>query len=84
MEELKKVSVDIYGHSYTISVAEENIEKVVKVAKHVDGMMRKVVEQQPKVDFRDAAVLAAMTISEEYFQLQQDYQNLLEIINEEK
>lgn len=84
MDELKKVSVDIYGHSYTLRVAEENIEKVIKVAKHVDEMMRKVVAQQPKVDFRDAAILAAMNISEEYFQLQHDYQNLLEIINEEK
>ena len=84
MDELKKVSVDIYGHSYTLRVAEENIEKVVRVAKHVDEMMRKVVEQQPKVDFRDAAILSSMNISEQYFQLQHDYQNLLEIINEEK
>lgn len=84
MDELKKVSVDIYGHTYTLRATEENVAKVIRVGNHVDEMMRKVVAQQPKVDFRDAAVLAAMNISEEYYQLQQDYQNLLNIINEEK
>ncbi|MBO5301560.1 MAG: cell division protein ZapA [Peptococcaceae bacterium] len=36
------------------------------------------------MDYRDVAVLAAMNIAEEYYQLQQDYQALIDMIDEEK
>lgn len=84
MEEMKKLTVEINGQTYTLRVTAENYDKVARVAKHVDEMMIKVTSQQPRLDFRDAAVLAAMNITEEYYQLQQDYQNLLDVINEEK
>ena len=54
------------------------------IAGHVDYMMHKIGDNQPKLDYRDVAVLAAMNIAEEYYQLQQDYQALIDMIDEEK
>lgn len=54
------------------------------ITAHVDQMMHKVGDDQTRLDYRDVAVLAAMNITEEYFKLQREYQELLSIVDEEK
>lgn len=84
MSENKKINVEIYGQLYTLRVAPEDNAQVQKIADYVDTMMHKIGDDQVRLDYRDVAVLAAMNIAEAYFKLQQEYQELLAIIDEEK
>ena len=80
----EKLNVEIYGQHYTFRVEPDKKEAVASIAHYVDQMMHKTAAGQKKLDYRDIAVLAAMNIAEEYYQLQQDYQALIEMIDEEK
>ena len=83
-QEKQKLNVELYGQKYTFRASLEERQKLLAIATHVDAMMHKVGDHQPKLDYRDVAVLAAMNIAEEYYQLQQDYQALIDMIDEEK
>ena len=84
MSERVKISVDIYGQLYNLRVTPEEKERVLAIARHVDNMMKKVADSQGRLDYRDVAVLAAMNLTEEYFKLQQAYEEILAIVNEER
>jgi cell division protein ZapA len=84
MSEREKISVDIYGQLYNLRVTPEEKERVLAIARHVDSMMKKVADGQGRLDYRDVAVLAAMNLTEEYFKLQQAYEEILAIVNEER
>lgn len=84
MSEPSKLNVEIYGHIYTLRVTPEEKTQVEAITAHVDQMMHKVGDDQTRLDYRDVAVLAAMNITEEYFKLQREYQELLSIVDEEK
>lgn len=84
MSEPSKLNVEIYGHMYTLRVTPEEKAQVEAITAHVDQMMHKVGDDQTRLDYRDVAVLAAMNITEEYFKLQREYQELLSIVDEEK
>ena len=84
MSEREKISVDIYGQLYNLRVTPEEKERVLAIAHHVDNMMKKVADSQGRLDYRDVAVLAAMNLTEEYFKLQQAYEEILAIVNEER
>ena len=79
MSEPSKLNVEIYGHIYTLRVTPEEKAQVEAITAHVDQMMHKVGDDQTRLDYRDVAVLAAMNITEEYFKLQREYQELLSI-----
>ena len=84
MSEREKITVEMYGQRYTLRVTTEEKEKVQAIAAHVDQMMHKVGDNQSRLDYRDVAVLAAMNIAEEYFRLQNEYEEILTIVNEER
>ena len=79
MAERQKLNVEIYGQLYTLRVTPEEA-----IAAHVDQMMHKIGDGQNRLDYRDVAVLAAMNIAEEYAKLQQSYQELVAVLDEEK
>lgn len=60
-----KVTVSIAGQEYTM-VAVEDEGYVRKVAAHVDGQVREVLDQG-RLSIADSAVLAAMNIADQYF-----------------
>ena len=84
MAEQEKLHVELYGRTYTLRVLPEEKEQVQKVASHVDAMMHQVGDKQGSLDYRDVAVLAAMNLAEAYFKVQQAYEELLAIIDEER
>ena len=84
MTERQKLNVEIYGQLYTLRVAPEETAQVEAIAAHVDQMMHKIGDGQNRLDYRDVTVLAAMNIAEEYAKLQQEYQELVAIVDEEK
>ena len=84
MAEREKLNVEIYGQLYTLRVVPEEKAQVEAIAIHVDQMMHKIGDDQNRLDYREVAVLAAMNMAEEYAKLQQEYQELVAIVDEEK
>lgn len=62
------IQVEIYGQRYTLK-ATKDPSWVESVAAHVDRRMREISDTTPTVDSLKVAVLAAVNIADEYFQL---------------
>lgn len=75
-----KVTVSIAGQEYTM-VAVEDESYVRKVAAHVDGQVREVLEQG-RLSIADGAVLAAMNIADQYYREQASTENLRRQVKE--
>ena len=75
-----KVTVSIAGQEYTM-VAVEDEAYVRKVAAHVDGQVREVLDQG-RLSIADGAVLAAMNIADQYFREVTASENLRRQIKE--
>lgn len=75
-----KVTVSIAGQEYTM-VAVEDESYVRKVAAHVDGQVREVLDQG-RLSIADGAVLAAMNIADQYFREQASTENLRRQVKE--
>ena len=60
-----KVTVSIAGQDYTM-VSADNENYVRKVAAHVDGQIREVLESG-RLSVANGAVLAAMNIADQYY-----------------
>ena len=63
--EKQKLNVELFGQKYTFRAEADERQKLLDIAGHVDYMMHKIGDNQPKLDYRDVAVLAAMNIAEE-------------------
>ena len=76
-----KVTVNIYGSNYTMRTAYTD-EQVEKIVGYLNEKMQEVGENQSKLNYKDVAVLAALNIVDELLSVKEDYNQLLEIINE--
>lgn len=74
-----KMSVEIYGETYTMKVSDDR-QRMMEIVEMVDGMMRQIGQNQ--LSYKHVAVLAALNIAEEYFKLKDDYQLLINILEE--
>ncbi|MEW6624804.1 MAG: cell division protein ZapA [Bacillota bacterium] len=81
--EISRVNVEIFGQNYTIK-GDKTPEYIVKIAHEVDDLMKKIHKTNPHLPPGKIAVLAALNIADELAKIKDDYQWLLEIINEEK
>ncbi|MGI6722422.1 MAG: cell division protein ZapA [Anaerovoracaceae bacterium] len=79
--ENSKVSVSIYGQDYTI-VGNKQPEYIARVAAHVDSCMNEIAEGVKGGPISSLAVLSAVNIADEMFQLQ-DQLSELKRINEQ-
>jgi cell division protein ZapA len=70
-----KIQVEIYGQSYQIKAGADP-EYIKKIASYVDLKMREIASATPTVDSLKIAVLAALNISDEYFQLKRIKQDV--------
>ena len=70
-----KIQVDIYGQSYSIK-AGANPEYIKNIAGHVDKKMREIAASTPTIDSLKIAVLAALNITDEFFQLRMQTQDV--------
>lgn len=73
------ISVMIYGEEYKI-IADKDVNYLRLVAGHVDDIMKQISEFYPRLDAKKVAVLAAVNISDEYFKLQEEYNELLKLL----
>lgn len=84
-EEKKKnrVSVEINKRTYTI-VGPESKEHVELVASLVDQKMRDIRSANKHLDSTKLAVLTALNTMNEYIKLQEEYEELITLIEEEE
>lgn len=82
-EEKIKLTVDIYGQQYRM-VGRANTAYLRAVAHYVDERMRQIANGNTRLDTTKIAVLSAINITDEYFRLKQEYEELLSILEAEE
>lgn len=83
MEEKTKVTVKIYGEEYVIK-GFAGAEYIEGIAAYVDKKMRLIGNKNPHLSLSKVAVLAALNIADELSKLQEDYDSLVKLLEEEK
>ena len=63
-----KTRVSIYGNNYTIQ-GDAPVEYIDSLAKYLNAKMEEVASAVPSANAMQVAVLAALNIADEYFQL---------------
>lgn len=82
-EKKSRITVDIYGHHYTI-VGTESESHIRHVARLVDEKMREIKTKNPVLDLNKIAVLAAVNTVHDYVKLQEEIELLKEELRELK
>jgi cell division protein ZapA len=70
-----KIQVEIFGQPYQIKAGADP-EYIKRVAAYVDVKMKELASATPTVDSLKIAVLAALNIADEYFQLKRTKQDV--------
>jgi cell division protein ZapA len=70
-----KIQVEIYGQTYQIRAGADS-EYIKTIARYVDVKMREIASGTPTVDSLKIAVLAALNITDEFFQLKRQKQDV--------
>jgi cell division protein ZapA len=81
--EKTRVTVDIYGEEYVIK-GYASPEYIKGIAAYVDKKMRLIAQRNPQLPVTKIAVLAALNIADELSKLQEDYDSLVKLLEEEK
>lgn len=79
----KSLSVIIFGQEYKIIGNKEDYNHFRMVAGHVDDKMNHISEKYPRLDFSKVAVLSAINITDEYYKLKKEYDELMKLLLEE-
>jgi cell division protein ZapA len=82
-QEKKRISVEIYGHTYKM-VGTESIGHMRLVASIVDDKMREISVHNPALDSAKLAVLTAVNSVHEYLLLKEQYEQLEEQLKQLK
>ena len=78
-----KVTVEILGETYTIK-GDAEPERILRVAAWLNERMKKISQANSRLSTPKVAVLAALNIADEYLRLEQDYQQLMQMVKEQK
>ena len=76
----ERVVVEIYGNSYPLKT--DNPQHMKMLAAAVDKKMKTMSRAVRSFDDRKIAVLTALQIAEEYYQLKKDYDELVDLLDE--
>jgi cell division protein ZapA len=82
-EKKSKVTVEIFGEKYAIK-GDTDPKRILKVAELIDHRMKMVAQGNPGVSPAKISVLAALNLAEDYLRLEQDYQQLVEMLKDQK
>jgi len=72
----KPIKVRILNNEYLIK-SEEDIEKVSKIAEYVDERLKEVNDNNEGLSEKKTAILAALNIASDYFQVLKERDDLL-------
>ncbi len=73
------LSVEIYGQTYNVKAGKDPAY-IQKLAEHVNECMHQIAETTKTVDSLKVAILAALNITADYFQVKEDAQKEQEFI----
>ena len=80
--EMRRVEVEIFGEVYRLRT--ENPDALAKLVRMVDSTMKQISQSTRSFAGSRIAVLAALKIAEDYLQLKRDYDELLQLLDENK
>lgn len=80
---VNKVEVEILGEYHTLK-GHESPEYMLMVAHHVNKRMNEIKKRNNKLSLNKVAVLTAINLVDELMKLQQEYNDLLQMIEPEK
>ena len=69
------VRVEILGREYTVK-SDEDEERVKKIAEYVNEKLRRISDNTKTISTLNVAILAAMDIANEYFEVLEGHSNL--------
>jgi len=78
-----RIDVEINGVHYSIK-SDTAPEKIILISQHVDEQLRLVMRRNPRLSLYEAAVLVALNIAGELFNLREEYDNLTSILEPER
>jgi len=78
-----KVAVKILDEEYVVK-GEEDPEYIIALASYVDRKMSAIQQRNPHLGITKVAVLTALNIADELSKLQEDYDEILKQLAEEK
>ncbi|TYP49819.1 cell division protein ZapA [Thermosediminibacter litoriperuensis] len=81
--DLTRVKVEINGENYYIKGAATE-EHIRRLAAYVDQKMKFLSKANPRLNRVNLAVLTALHIADEYLRLKAEYDEFLELLEEEK
>ena len=77
----ESVNIKIKDKQYVIRGSDER-DQILKVAKYVDNKIREITDSSKGLSDEKAAILAALDITGDYFQLEKEKEDLLTEIND--
>ena len=80
--EMRRVEVEIFGEVYRLRT--EDPDGLAKLVRMVDSTMKSISQSTRTFAGSRIAVLAALKIAEDYQQLKKDYDELLQLLDENK
>ncbi len=79
---MNEVKVDIFNKTYILR-GEKTPTELRRIAREVDFRMKEMTEIADNLDLTRTAVLAALSLAEEYLELQERYDRVVQILEEE-
>ena len=80
--EPQRVEVEIFGEIYRLKT--DDPQSLAKLAQMVDSTMKSISQKTRTFAGSRIAVMAALKIAEDYQQLKKDYDELLQLLDENK
>ncbi|MEN6462360.1 MAG: cell division protein ZapA [Syntrophomonas sp.] len=80
---INKVTVDIFNEEYVVR-GDENPEYIQMLASYIDRRMKMIQQRNPNLTNTKIAVLTAINLADELNKLQEDYDELVKALEEEK
>jgi len=78
-----RVTVEIFSQEYIVK-GNENAEYIEMLAAYVDRRMRMIEQRNHSLSITKVAVLTALNLADELNKLQEDYDDLVKALEEEK
>lgn len=82
-EKKSKVTVEIFGENYALK-GDADAERIFRIAELVDRRMKIIAKGNPRLSPSKVTVLAALNLADDYLRLEQDYQQLMQMLKEQK
>ena len=82
-KEIVKVTVEIFGEEYVIKGSEDS-DYIQLLADKVDQKMRELYQKCPHLGVTKLAILTSINLVDELSKLQEDYDQLVHLLEEKK